>query len=860
MKKKIKSMVSVLLIPFLILVGCFSLLSIKAEAKGAADAASLDGVYIFPDTMTRIIIDKAGVDLNGYDFSGYDVWIKADNVTVQNCKNISFITTESGKGIKILNNTIVGPCNNGIVINTSETTVSGNTLTGTGKDEGGQGILLSKVSNCEVSNNTITGHKGGQSILIGECTNIKVVGNTIKDSYHYGMVVKGDNGSLVQDNKIINSACDKSKLSKNNHGDGLAVNTGCKGTQIINNTVDGVGTLESHCGNGLIVADESTDILVKGNTINNSGYFGIQVTYGATKITLENNTVSKSGSDGINISRDSAADSIGNKVFESGSKYDEGGNGIVYDGHTHTDGKQYVNGSIKNNECYSNKRNGIFVQDANVTASGNNSHDNKESGIRVEGMGTSTYSNNTLSNNANHTGLHLLGTSNSTVTSNNIYKSSPDMTAIGIRLEENAVASLTNNRISNYGDSAIFVAKNAKVTMEGNQANLSGLNEFKAWTYFISESTQSDAKLHNHLYLKEITTSKVKGQTFYDGYSSGAVVDGNMYKTSSSNGGIIEMSFPAQGNTDKIVLFTVDNKNNSICLNAAPDFVLKGFATDESQVREFVNRYYKVLLGRDADEGGLNDWTAQLISKKKTGAQVAEGIVDSEEFKLKGYSDEEYIKKLYLAFFDREADESGYNDWLNKIKTTHTRKQVLAGFIGSEEYKTLCAKYGINPGELNVSQNNKPNQNNNNNNNQNKSNMLKVDATNADRAQVQAFVERLYQKILGRNGENEGIQDWTNTIMNSKDTGGTAYDAGTVISKGFFTSEEYALKNANNEQFLRDCYAAFFNREPDAAGYNDWLTKLNNNEVSRKEVIEKGFGTSEEFKLLLESYGFKVLN
>ena len=275
----------------------------------------------------------------------------------------------------------------------------------------------------------------------------------------------------------------------------------------------------------------------------------------------------------------------------------------------------------------------------------------------------------------------------------------------------------------------------------------------------------------------------------------------------------------------------------------------------------FVKRLYLVLLERDAEEDGLNDWTSNLISKKKTGAQVAEGIVDSEEFQMHKYSDEEYVKKLYLAFFDREADEDGFNGWVKDLKNGKSRKQVLAGFIESVEFKELCKKYGIEPGKLDVPQTHttQNNQENNSNKQQN-SNMLKVDASNADRTQVRSFVERLYLKILGREGEEAGIEDWTNTIMNSMDTGGTAYDAGTVISKGFFTSEEYGLKNTSNEQFVTDCYAAFFNREPDEAGYNDWVSQLNSNSITRKEVIERGFGTSEEFKNLLTSYGFKVLN
>lgn len=292
---------------------------------------------------------------------------------------------------------------------------------------------------------------------------------------------------------------------------------------------------------------------------------------------------------------------------------------------------------------------------------------------------------------------------------------------------------------------------------------------------------------------------------------------------------------------------------------------------DETKVKSFVSRIYFEVLGREADEYGLTDWTAKLIFKESDGASVAKGFVLSDEFEQRQMTDEEFVLIMYLAFFGRNPfdvtnyDENGYNNWLDYLKEGYTREYVLAGFVNSDEFKNLCAEYGINPGEITVNKvkTNSEEKNDSNPDNQKKnqnSAMLKVDATNADRTQVKQFVERLYLRILGREGEATGVEDWTNTIMNSVDSGGTEYDAGTVISKGFFTSEEYALKNSTNEQFVIDLYAAFFDREPDENGYNDWISKLNGNEMTRKEVIERGFGTSEEFKNLLSSYGFEVLN
>lgn len=113
-------------------------------------------------------------------------------------------------------------------------------------------------------------------------------------------------------------------------------------------------------------------------------------------------------------------------------------------------------------------------------------------------------------------------------------------------------------------------------------------------------------------------------------------------------------------------------------------------------VTAFVTRLYDVCLNRTPDEGGLGDWTTQLWEHSKSGKDVSFGFIFSEEFTNKGLNDEDYVEYLYLAFFDRAADEAGKNDWLSRMHNEgYNREDVFNGFIGSAEFDNLCKRYGI---------------------------------------------------------------------------------------------------------------------------------------------------------------------
>ena len=290
--------------------------------------------------------------------------------------------------------------------------------------------------------------------------------------------------------------------------------------------------------------------------------------------------------------------------------------------------------------------------------------------------------------------------------------------------------------------------------------------------------------------------------------------------------------------------------------------------TQEDKVTDFVKRFYKEVLGRsqadiDRDKDGINDWVNRLISGQETGAQVAYGFANSQEFNNRKVSDEDYVKILYQSFFNREPDESGYNDWLKKLKAGENRIVVLAGFTNSQEFINLCAEYNINPGKLNPEDYIKGN---NQNNNQNKpaKKELKLDTSKVDQKKLSNFVGDLYHSALGRDGDAEGIEYWKGCIINGNDNKGNVYTISTVISRGFFLSKEYKDMNKSEEDFTLDCYEAFFGRNPvgtdDEVNYWKWVNKLKSGEITRQEMIEVGFGYSQEFKnLLTNEYGFVII-
>jgi len=92
----------------------------------------------------------------------------------------------------------------------------------------------------------------------------------------------------------------------------------------------------------------------------------------------------------------------------------------------------------------------------------------------------------------------------------------------------------------------------------------------------------------------------------------------------------------------------------------------------------------------------------------------------------------------------------------------------------------------------------------------------------------------------------EGLNSWVNGLLSGRVTGAQ-------VANGFIFSDELLSKNLSNEEFLNIMYLAFFNRQPDLAGFGNWLNVLANG--SSRLYVLTGFVNSLEFDILCDSYG-----
>ena len=114
---------------------------------------------------------------------------------------------------------------------------------------------------------------------------------------------------------------------------------------------------------------------------------------------------------------------------------------------------------------------------------------------------------------------------------------------------------------------------------------------------------------------------------------------------------------------------------------------------------------------------------------------------------------------------------------------------------------------------------------------------------------IQDFVGRFYETILGREADPTGLNNWTDRLY-------TGIRTGADVARGFVFSPEFVNQNTTNTEYVETLYAAFFGRPADAGGLAGWTERLDNG-VSRAQVLN-GFIYSQEFGNLASSYGILV--
>ncbi len=238
------------------------------------------------------------------------------------------------------------------------------------------------------------------------------------------------------------------------------------------------------------------------------------------------------------------------------------------------------------------------------------------------------------------------------------------------------------------------------------------------------------------------------------------------------------------------------------------------------KLKPFVTKLYSGFMGREYDVGGLRNWMYALASKSMSGQEVAACFYNSKEFQGMGLANEEFVKRLYTVCLGRDADADGLKYWLNEMEGKHfSRTTILAGFLNSQEFNDLCAKYGINTSVY--------------------ESPTKYELV-FNKEKAEAFVTRLYKLALNRDPETEGLNYWVDQLKQ----GANGHD----VAQGFITSEELQNRKLSRPDYVDLMYRVFLDRESEESGKAYWVGEMDKGMRSR-EVFE-GFVYSKEFENL----------
>lgn len=257
--------------------------------------------------------------------------------------------------------------------------------------------------------------------------------------------------------------------------------------------------------------------------------------------------------------------------------------------------------------------------------------------------------------------------------------------------------------------------------------------------------------------------------------------------------------------------------SEDVALNEEED----NLVSSADPVTDFVQRGYSLMLGREADEGGLKFYADQLKAGELTGAQMVSSFMNSPEFNSNGYTNEQVVTIVYQTMLDREPDPEGLKYHTNNLNNGICYDSLINNFSQSEEFIGICDKANIVAGSLDTGW---------------------IDQN----PQVAAFVMRNYQLALERRAAGSELNYYCEILLNRTLTP-------QQVAHNFVFSPECVGRNLGDRDFIVMLYHLYMDREPEEGGLNYYLNLLSSG--TSREAVEAGFGASPEFKNIVAGYG-----
>jgi len=202
--------------------------------------------------------------------------------------------------------------------------------------------------------------------------------------------------------------------------------------------------------------------------------------------------------------------------------------------------------------------------------------------------------------------------------------------------------------------------------------------------------------------------------------------------------------------------------------SAVSSFAAPPFASLES----LTNRQYLDFRLRAATASERSSWVSALAAGTRTPVVAVDTAVDFPE-----WARQSPMIRLFQAYFLRLPDLGGLNYWTTRSRGGMRINTISSSFAGSNEFKT---RYG--------SLSNK------------------------------AFVELVYQNVLGRAGDPGGIKSWTAKLDTKTKSRGE-------VMVGFSESNEYKNKTRALTDVV-NVYTGMLRRTPTPAESTEWQAAL----------------------------------
>ena len=217
---------------------------------------------------------------------------------------------------------------------------------------------------------------------------------------------------------------------------------------------------------------------------------------------------------------------------------------------------------------------------------------------------------------------------------------------------------------------------------------------------------------------------------------------------------------------------------------------------------EFITRLYNYALGRDPDPEGYADWCNKLLYGQVNAAEVALGILSSEEYVNRNTEDADYVNMLYHVFFNRDPDEAGMGVWTTALGQGAGRREVMMGFVNSVEWANICAYAGIYSGSASAPD-------------------VEIPVTDANRA----FINNLYRYFSPNvSPSQEHIDALANDLAYLRtNCRQIAYDI--IFGAAFLTS----ARSSSPGKVVSTFYKAFEGRDPLPAESAAMINAMNGN-------------------------------